>query len=628
MYFEELNEKQKKAITEEHNRICVIAGPGCGKTRTLVGRFIYLIEKKNCYPENILILTFAKKAIEEIKKRISSIIINDKFHIYNFHSFCFRILKEHSYLLGFKENMFPLYDRNDQESVIKKLIYKYNYNSNRREINEIINFISYLKNGKINKENLDFSDEIIKLRYKIYEEYQKYLRINKAIDFNDLLIYTIFLFENYPKIRQTYKEKFKNILLDEFQDINSIQWKIVELISSENQNIFLVGDPNQAIYGFQGANSQLISSFYEDKKNWKSIFLNVNYRSSEKIIYLTNSFIKRNEGDLVQNILLTSKENNFSEIIWMRNFSVYLLIEKIKSIILNNKNIKFNNIAIIYRNNSLSIEILRKLNLENIPYQILGSYDFIKREEIKDLLSILRTIIYGDNISFLRFLKFQEKIGIRTIEFIEEESKKNNCSIYDYLNEKNNLLELINKKNISSQLKKIFSLIKKINKWKENLRKNYNLNNFIKETIYDFEYLETLKKFTNYEERKKNVQQFIIISKDWETEKIEKEYKVGEFLNEFLQWINIAFESKKKVKNVNNLILSSIHQTKGLEFEVVFFIYLDHGIIPYRDTENLLEEKRLFYVAITRAKSILVLASTNFPSYFFNYLDKKFLRII
>ncbi|CAI2168868.1 6473_t:CDS:2 [Funneliformis geosporum] len=400
-FLQELNEQQKQAVYEEHSRICVIAGPGCGKTRTLV---------------------------------------------------------------SFPDSKFPVYDRHEQETVVRKIIYQLNYNADQKEINTILAYISGADDP------LEF-DEFTKKRYEIYQKYQEYLQTNKALDFNDLLLHTITLFNYYPQVREEYQKQFSHILLDEFQDINAIQWEIIKLILSDKQNVFLVGDPNQAIYGFQGATPELISSFKQE------------------------------------------------------------------------------------------------LIAQKIPYEILGSFKFIQREEIKDVLALLRAIVYQDNLSLARMLSLQEKIGTRTIEKIEQNSEKEGISIYNYLNNFATITNLTQEKLAAGQVERI--------------------------------------------EKKRR-----------------KEYpNLGELLNNFLQWIIIAFEDKKLIKTRNNLILSSIHQAKGLEFEVVFFVYLDQGTLPYKETQDLLEEKRLFYVGITRAKKLLYLLSSKaLYSPFLDELEHSFLN--
>jgi DNA helicase-2/ATP-dependent DNA helicase PcrA len=224
-HIKELNEKQREAVFEENKRICVVAGPGCGKTKTLVSKIIYLIKDKEVDPRKILVLTFAKKAIKEIKKRVTESIegINAReLDIYNFHSFCFRVLKNYSEYLGFESNKFPVYDRYEQEIVIKKILQESELSCEKKEVNSVISVINNLKNGKISEEIL-IKNPLMRNKYQVYEKYEKFLKLNKSLDFNDLLIYTIKLFQNFPKIAESFKEQFSNILIDEFQDINSIQ---------------------------------------------------------------------------------------------------------------------------------------------------------------------------------------------------------------------------------------------------------------------------------------------------------------------------------------------------------------------------------------------------------------------
>src|ERR1043166_6572694 len=220
-FLSELNEQQQQAVYEKHPRICIIAGPGCGKTKTLVSRIIYLLVSEKVPPHNILVLTFAKKAIKEIKKRVFSFISavsSRDLHIYNFHSFCFRVLNQHSHLLGFPESRFPVYDRHEQEAIVRKILYQNNYNAAKKEINTIVAYISGWKNGKLETDPLQF-DELTKKRYEIYQKYEEYLKTDQALDFNDLLLYTIKLFNYHPEVRKEYQAQFKHILLDEFQDI-------------------------------------------------------------------------------------------------------------------------------------------------------------------------------------------------------------------------------------------------------------------------------------------------------------------------------------------------------------------------------------------------------------------------
>jgi len=624
-FLEELNEQQKQAVYEEHPRICVIAGPGCGKTKTLVSRLIYLLASQKAQSQNILVLTFAKKAIKEIKKRVFSHITTVSprdLHIYNFHSFCFNVLNKHSHLLGFPDSKFPVYDRHEQEVIIRKILYQNNCNAEKKEINTILAYISGWKNGKLDADPLQF-DELTKTRYEIYQKYEEYLKTNKALDFNDLLLYTIALLNYHSQVRKEYQEQFTHILLDEFQDINNIQWEVIKLILSDKQNVFLVGDPNQAIYGFQGATPELISSFTKNKE-WKTIYLNINYRSTSNILHLSNSFVAKNQSTLVSNLLNTSNPEGV-KVNFLIQTSIRSIVRHIRWLLIREK-LVFSDIAILYRNNYLSTRLEQELVAQRIPYEILGSFKFIEREEIKDVLSFLRTIIYQDNISFLRILGLQEKIGVRTVEKIEQNSEKKGISIYEYLNNFATITNLSEEKFVAGQIEKLSAVILKINKWKEKLEQKVSLSNFLLGVLNDFNYWEHLKTRINASEREKNVQQFLNIAQNWENKRRKEYPNLNELLNSFLQWIIIAFEDKKLIKTRNNLILSSVHQAKGLEFEVVFFVYLDQGTLPYKEAQDLTEEKRLFYVGITRAKRLLYLISSQeLYSPFLDEIDKNYL---
>jgi DNA helicase II / ATP-dependent DNA helicase PcrA len=631
-YLEGLNQQQKQAVLERHPRLCVIAGPGCGKTKTLVSKAIHLLTSQQAQPQNILVLTFAKKAIKEIKKRVFSHIaeISPKdLHIYNFHSFCFKVLNTHSHLLGFPASKFPVYDRHEQEEVIKKIIRQNNYNADQKEINTILSCISNWKNGKLAADPLQF-DELTKKRNEIYEKYQEYLKANKALDFNDLLLYTINLFNYHPSVRKEYQENFTHILLDEFQDINSTQWEIIKLILGNKQSVFLVGDPNQAIYGFQGATPQLIASLTQNQE-WKTIYLNINYRSTNNILHLANSFVKKNQPKLVNNLLVSppssqppAKEMKVS---WFIRVSASFVVRQILWL-LSREKFQFSDIAILYRNNYLSGRIEQELVAQKIPYEILGSFKFIEREEIKDVLAFPRAILYQDNLTLLRILRLQEKIGVRTIEKIELNSEKEGKSIYEYLNKNfTTSNDLIQENFTPTQVEKISEVIQKINTWKNQLETKLTLSNFFSGILTDFNYLEHLKSKSNHHEREKNIQQFLNIAQSWENRRRKEYPNLAELINGFCEWIIVAFEDKKLLKTRNNLILSSIHQAKGLEFEVVFFVYLDQGTLPYRETQDLTEEKRLFYVGITRAKQLLYLVSSNEAySPFLEELDKTYLQ--
>lgn len=613
---EKLNKQQREAVLEEHNRVCVIAGAGCGKTTTLIYRICFLLLVKKVKAENILVLTFAKKAMEEITKRVS-LVLEEKglnLRIYNSHSFCFNILLKHSYLLGYLSNRFVVYDAEDQQTLVKEFVVG---GEDKKKILKAILLINNIKNQK-KKEN-----EIVREEKKIFENYQRCLKENKAVDFTDLLILTIKLLSFFPKVCQKYQDEFTHILLDESQDLNEIQWEIVRLLNGEKQNIFVVGDPNQAIYGFQGANPKILLSI-ANSNIWKTIYLNVNYRSTNNILYLSNSFVKRNK-ELIQNELVSVRQQINSKVVKINQLWPNNLVEfiwKLKA----RENLNWGDVAILYRSNFLSASIEHSLRQWKIPYEILGAFDFIKREEVKTVVFLLRAIVDKDDVSLINTLKWQENIGKVTVQKIISLSSEKQLTIYDYLTNLEDTSFFKNK-----QKEALFEFSKKIQFWNQNLSESAGIEvkDCFQKILDDFVYLDILKKDEDYLKKKRNICQLINMITDWRKDKRllyfkveEKEENLIEFFSSFFQWLAVVFEKKDSYQERNNLILSSIHQAKGLEFEFVFLIFLDEDFFPSKRSEDLLEEKRIFYVGLTRAKSKLYLVSfTNRESSFLKQID-------
>ncbi|KLL02998.1 MAG: ATP-dependent DNA helicase PcrA, partial [Mycoplasmataceae bacterium CE_OT135] len=376
-----------------------------------------------------------------------------------------------------------------------------------------------------------------------------------------------------------------------------------------------------------------------ENKDWNVIYLNINYRSTNNILSLANSFVKKNNGLLISNLLVPTKDEG-AKIIQFSHFPLRLIIRRIRWLLTREK-CQFNDIAFLYRNNYLSMRIEQELIAQKIPYEILGAFKFIERGEIKDVLAFLRTILYQDNLSLLRVLSLMDGIGARTIEKIEIDSQKQGESLYHYLNNYQSIISLSlaeNEENpTTEQLKlspkqtaKICEFVLKINNFKNALDQKKPLTPFITEILEAFAYWKHLEtKTNNPREREKNIQQFLNVVQNWEKKRRTVEVNLAELLSDFLQYFLIAFEDKKLIKTRNNLILSSIHQAKGLEFEIVFFVYLDEGTLPYKENKDLVEEKRLFYVGITRAKKLLFLISSKQDGYssFLEEIDKEFIQM-
>lgn len=604
-FLKNLNENQKKAVTCHDKRICVIAGPGCGKTKTMTSRATYLLKNNLVKPDQILLVTFSKNSAEEMESRIRGYLRKEEELLPNnigtIHSFCYRFLQENVHLLGIED--IDVCIREHQEDLIQEILKEMDsaLYSNNREIKTIVGKISYCKVLGIKGFSL-MSDFHRKVAFK----YQEYLEKNNLLDFEDLLLNTLKILQENQEIREKYQERFSHILVDEFQDVNEIQWKIIKLLTGEEKSLFVVGDPNQCIYGFQGANPELIASLKKDV-DWTNIHLNINYRSTSNIIKATNDFSKRNLT-LIKNELIPVKEKG--ESIRIKYSTVKEIIRELSQLN-EEKKINLNEIAIIYRNNYLSNKFEKELIKRNIPYKILGDDDFIEREEIKDIIGYIESVIFQKNSSILTILRKSGSVGESTVEIIEDGSKNKEKEIYYFLN--NNFGS--NKKNIETfqlekkQIEKLSSFIDCLNQLKRESLQAGKLSNFTKEIIDSFSYYDYLVDRVNFFERKENIEQFLRILKKWE-ERNHKFFNRKEAAEKFLQYLKHAFEKKDPKKEESKLVLSTVHQAKGLEFEVVFFVNLDEGIIPSHRASNIDEEARIFYVGMTRAKDRLYLTNS------------------
>ena len=535
IFLEKLNEQQREAVLEKSSHVCVIAGAGCGKTTTLIYRICFLLSVKKVKAENILILTFAKKAMREIVERVSNVLGAEgaNLYIYNFHSFCFSVLLKHSKLLGYLNNNLVVYDADDQQTVIKEFVLF--DKKNKEEAIETVLLINNIKNQKKNDADISKAERVL------FESYQNCLRENKAIDFNDLIILTIRLFVNFPEICENYRNKFSYILIDESQDLNEIQWEIIRLLNGKKQNIFVVGDPNQAIYGFQGARPETLSSI-ANSRIWKTIYLNINYRSTDNILHLSNSFIKSNK-ELIQNKLegvcqqINSKVTRVSRI-WPASLAKLIFAIKIK------KRLNWGDIAVLYRSNFLSSPIERGLKKQKIPYEVLGAYSFLRREEVKDMISLLRSIINKDDVSLVNTLAWQEKIGRITIGKIIGLSKEKQISVFDCLLDLKDV-SLFN----ANQKKRLSEFSRKLYNWNRAFFELFadKIENYFWEILRDLAYLKHLRKRKDYLKRYSNIQQLINLIVNWNVEEYSILAKKNciDFLGGFLQWLSIFFEKKE-----------------------------------------------------------------------------------
>ena len=393
------------------------------------------------------------------------------------------------------------------------------------------------------------------------------------------------------------------------------------MLCSDNTNIFVVGDPNQSIYGFQGAKAEIMESLVESQE-WKKIYLNINYRSNKNIIDTANNFITEPENlnHLVQNLLQVTKEGDNPVII--RKIDAAQIIKEIKS--LHEKGTKLKDIAVLYRSNYVSAWLEKYLVEEKIPYEILGSYKFLDRSEIKDTLAYLKLILLKDDSSLLRTINLIKGVGAKTCDIIENKSFTEAKEIFELLEEVDNL-EISLSKEKKNLLKEFINQIKK---WENIIEtENGSLADSINEILNSFSYWKYLMNLN--EEREKNIEQLINICKEWEIQEASENKTIKHKMIDFLNYVNLIFEHKENKDKKGELVtLSSVHQAKGLEFKVVFFSYLNQNIIPSRafKLENLIEEKRIFYVGITRAKDIMYLTYNASMSPFLKLVENRKMR--
>ncbi|AFJ90917.1 ATP-dependent helicase [Blattabacterium sp. (Blaberus giganteus)] len=627
-----LNNSQRKIIEIIKGPILVIAGAGSGKTRVITHRIVHMIQNIGISPSNILALTFTKKAAKEMKDRISNMMMNqinfDQITLGTFHSIFSSILRKESHWLGLKSN-YTIYDHKDSENIIKKILKDFetnlslNYKEIRIKISQYKNNLYYFKN-KFQNKKLDFFT-------KIYKSYIKRCFQANSLDFDDILLYTNHLFSYFPNVLEKYQKKFKYILIDEYQDTNLSQYTIIKNLVSQHKNLFVVGDDAQSIYSFRGANISNILNFHLDYKNAKIFRLEQNYRSTNHIVQASNNIISFNKNQIFKKIWTNNEKGEK-----IRIYCASSELEEaqyIASSILSIKkktNLRYENFAILYRSNRQSHIIEYSLKKNNIPYNIYGSISLENRKEIRYFLAYLRIIVNpNDEESLLRIVK---KVNQKIVKNILSLSKKikgitvykiiKNVENYQYLlkisnktiNRLKNLILTIEKLRINVEQDHAYTIAKNVENFL--LKENYNHEDFQYILDHTFQYVQEQKKLKN-----------------------NGDTSLFGFLRFFYLEINDDINHEEN-KN-NKVSLMTVHLSKGLEFSIVFIVGLEENLFPLKsDFENqfkIEEERRLFYVALTRAqkKAVLTYAKYRFiwgkkkenvPSRFINELNKNFVE--
>ena len=589
-----LNEKQIEAIEHKDGPCLVLAGAGSGKTRVLTERIIKLIDE-GVSPYNILAITFTNKAAKEMRDRVELKLgtSTDSIFIGTFHSFGLRILRENYREVGYTSNI-TILDSDDTKSLIKRIIKEMDLDPKDYDIKHIISRISSSKNDGItpseyNRLFLREDDKVIAI---IYEKYLKLLKENNSVDFDDLLLKPVELFKKHPEILEKYQTRFKYILVDEYQDTNSIQYELCKILASRYKNIFVVGDSNQSIYSWRNADYRNILNFEKDYKNTKVVLLEENYRSTNNILKAANSVIKNNNEGKKLNLWTSSGDGEKIDYIRVDDEikEAHYVTSKIKDLVTLGYN--YNDFAILYRTNAQSRVIENEFLNSSIPYNIIGSYYFYNRKEIKDLIAYLNLIYNSnDSVSLERVINTPKRgIGSKTIEALREKAELNNISMFDAI-ESGKEAEW---KNIIIELKEDSN----------NLSLPDLIEDVLVKTGLRMEY-ENNKSLEN-EAKIENLNEFKSVAVANEESGI---YDLETFLENILL-VSDAGQYKENKEAVN---LMTLHSAKGLEFKVVFILGMEEGIFPHmRSFENeseLEEERRLCYVGITRAKTKLYLLS-------------------
>ena len=621
---EKLNDRQKEAVENLDGPMLVLAGAGSGKTRVLTTKVAYLLEEKDISPRNILAITFTNKAAKEMKERIYSLIGREAFliQISTFHSFGLKILKENYELLGY-ENNFTILDADDSLTVIKKIMKELNIDTNKYNYRGIRSSISDNKNEMVSvKEYEKFVyteyDEIV---YKVYDEYEKSLKRSNAIDFDDLLLLPIKLFVEHKEILQKYQEQFKYIFIDEYQDTNKPQYLLSKMISAKYKNITVVGDNDQAIFTWRGANYKNILNFEKDYQNAKVVVLDENYRSTKNILKAANNVIKNNKIRKEKNLWTNNEEGSL--ITYYKAFdekdeSEYV-VKEIRKLIDNG--INPNEICVLYRANAQSRNVEEAFLTNNISYRIVGSYAFYNRKEIKDLISYLKLVHNEkDDVSFLRVINYPKRgIGAKAIENLGIVAKANNKSLYESIN--------------GGKEENFKKIIEELKKEKDKM----SLTDFVDLVLNKSGIKESLESEKTLEAdiRLENLEEFKSITKNVE----ERDGIIN--LEDFLDELSLVSDaSENQVENEDKVTLMTMHAVKGLEFDYVFVVGVEEGLFPHLNSMNsedeLEEERRLAYVAITRARKKLFIVnsrsrllygkvSSNIPSRFISEIGEELL---
>lgn len=611
--YDTLNEQQKEAVLHTEGPLLILAGAGSGKTRVLTHRIAYLIEEKGVNPWNILAITFTNKAAGEMRERVDNLVGfgSESIWVSTFHSMCVRILRRHIDLLGFDTN-FTIYDTDDQKTLMKDICKLLQIDTKLFRERSLLAAISQAKNELVTPEEFriqaqgDFSRQKIA---SVYEEYEKQMRANNALDFDDLLVKAVQLFQTQADVLDYYQERFRYIMVDEYQDTNTVQFELVRLLSAKYRNLCVVGDDDQSIYKFRGANIRNILDFEQVFPDAKVIKLEQNYRSTSNILNAANAVIRHNHGRKDKTLWT---DNGEGDKINVRQFDTAFdeaeyIVGDIRERVESGK-AAYNDHAILYRTNAQSRMFEEKFVTANIPYKIVGGINFYARREIKDLLAYLKTIDNGrDDLAVRRIINVPKRgIGLTSINRVQEYASGREIGFYEALRAVNLI------PNIGRGASKLESFVALIEHFKTDA-KELTISELMQEILEETGYIESLKEegSEEAESRIENIDE--LISKITAYEETCEDRDEPATLNGFLEEVALVADIDSLDESNDYVVLMTLHSAKGLEFPHVYLAGMEDGIFPSYmtitadDPEEVEEERRLCYVGITRAEEELTL---------------------
>lgn len=640
---DELNEPQRKVVTTTEGPVLVLAGAGSGKTRSVIFRTAYLIREKKVAPYHILIVTFTNKAAQELKHRLWQQFNIRPFDLWvgTFHSICVRILREESKYLPFPSN-FTIYDTDDQKGLLKKIYKQLNIDNTQFPVGKMLEIIGKRKDDLLlpgDMQELDQDRPFLKLFLKVYTAYQQSLQQYQALDFDDLLLYTVKLFETHDEVRKKYENMFRYVMIDEYQDTNYAQFKIVDLIAGRHGNLCVVGDDDQAIYSWRGANIRNILDFEKNYKNVTVVRLEENYRSTTAILEVANSLISFNRTRHPKELWTHQKggKKPALHIVENENEEAIAVAEQVQKIVWDSQT-KLADCVVLYRTNAQSRVFESTFIQEKIPYQIVGGVNFYQRKEIKDILGYLR-VLYNpsDTENLLRIINNPARgIGDTTIAKLVDFSRLHRITLFEALGRVREI-DTLNR----GTMQKIDAFHQQLLKW-QIMASQENVTILVKAILDELDWIALFENSKDPKDfsRAENLSEFVAAAEEF-MEKFITDNDREPILHDYLALVSLQSDIDRMNEDIDSVKLMTMHNAKGLEFDYVFIVGLEQGLLPHQmsmdSEEQIEEERRLLYVAITRARKEIFLSlakwrrtydtmNRTLPSQFLKEVDSELLE--